>query len=338
MLVIVGVVAILLVTPTSPDSQNGNGVTARRWADFLRVLGHEVHVAEKYPGARPYCALIALHARKSADAVRAFRADHPAAPIVIALTGTDVYPDLSATGVDPAVLALASRLIVLQPLALDQLGPPLRERARVIVQSVPAIAPLPPRAGCFEVAFLAHVRPVKDPAVLPAALRLLPAASKICATHFGAASDEDLAERLATETAANPRYEWQGARPREEALRVLARSRLMVLTSRHEGGANVISEALAAGVPVIASAIPGTVGLLGADYPGYFPAGDAEALAGKLYAAEQDHGYYHALKEHCAALRPSVEPRREASALAALLAEVGLPQAGQPEAGRPRPG
>jgi putative glycosyltransferase (TIGR04348 family) len=322
--------AILLVTPTAPDSENGNGVTARRWAGLLRDLGHDVQVvdAEAYRGNGSYRALIALHAGKSAAAVRAFRGRHPAAPIVIALTGTDLYPDLASTGVDPAVLDLAARFIVLQPLALDQLPPRWRERATVVVQSVPPVAPVPPLDDRFEVALLAHVRPVKDPAVLPAALRLLPAASRIRVTHVGGARDGELAARLAAEAAGNPRYSWLGARPRHEALQVLARSRLMALTSRSEGGANVISEALAAGVPVIASQIPGTVGLLGADYPGYFPAGDARALAGRLSAAELDPGYYRSLAGHCAALRGLVDPRREAAALAALLAGVGLPGPG----------
>jgi putative glycosyltransferase (TIGR04348 family) len=317
-------VAILLVTPTKPDSDNGNGVTARRWAGFLRALGQDVHVADTYRRNGPYRALIALHAGKSAAAVRAFRADHPTAPIVIALTGTDLYPDLSSTGVDPAVLDLAARFIVLQPLALDQLPGRWRERARVVIQSLPPIPPLPPLEDRFEVAFLVHVRPVKDPAVLPSALRLLPPASRIRVTHVGAARDGELAAHLTAEAAGNPRYEWLGPLPRANALQVLARSRVMVLTSRNEGGANVISEALAAGVPVIASEIPGTVGLLGVDYPGYFPVGDAQALAGRLSAAEQDPGYYRALAEHCRARRPLVDPQQEASALASLLADVGV--------------
>ena len=59
----------------------------------------------------------------------------------------------------------------------------------------------------------------------------------------------------------------------------------MVISSLSEGGANVISEAAVAGVPVLASRIDGNVGLLGADYPGYFPVGDTEALARLLRTA-----------------------------------------------------
>lgn len=319
---------ILLVTPTPPDSPHGNGVTARRWAEILRGLGHEVDIAQ---GCRagPYRALIALHARKSASAVRCFRADHPAAPVVLALTGTDLYPDLNAAGVDNGVLEMASRLIVLQPLGLAQLEPELRKRAMVVVQSVPRIPRLPARADRFEVALLAHVRPVKDPFVLAAAVRRLPASSKVHVTHVGEARDDVLAGRLAAESASNPRYDWLGPVSRAEALRLLARSRLMAITSRHEGGANVISEALAAGVPIISSLIPGSAGLLGGHYPGYFPPGDADTLARALLAAEQDRdGYYRSLHQCCEALRPLVDPRRERDALAGLVSELGLVSSG----------
>ncbi|MCW2948098.1 MAG: hypothetical protein JWR24_4815 [Actinoallomurus sp.] len=316
---------ILLVTPELPDSAYGNGVTARRWAGILGGLGHQVRISRRYPGRGNYGALLALHARKSAEAVRRFHADHPHVPIVIAMTGTDLYPDTAAAGVDPGVLALATRLIVLQPLALDQLAPPVRERTRVIVQSVPDIPRQPVRPDCFEVAFLAHLRPVKDPLRPAAAVRRLPATSRIRVTHLGEARDLQVATMAAAESADNPRYDWLGPRPRDEALAVLARSRLMVLTSWHEGGANVVSEALAARVPVVSSAVPGSIGLLGEDYPGYFPAGDTGALAEMLYSAEQDHdGFHRMLRERCAALRWLIDPAREREALAGLLAELAL--------------
>lgn len=315
---------ILLVTPTAPDSPQGNGVTARRWVRILRDLGHEVDVAQGYR-AGPYRALIALHARKSASAVRCFRENHPTAPVVVALTGTDLYPDLRTAGVDPGVLEIASRLIVLQPLGLDQLGAEPRKRAMVVIQSVPRIPGLSARDDCFEVAFLAHARPVKDPLLLAGAVRRLPASSKVRVTHVGEARDDALAARLAAESASNARYEWLGPCSRDQALRLLARSRLMAITSRHEGGANVISEALAAGVPIVSSHIPGSVGLLGEDYPGYFPVGDADALARILLAAEQDRDrYYRRLRQCCEALRPQVDPQREKDALAGLMNELGL--------------
>lgn len=312
---------ILLVSPAAADSDTGNGVTARRWAAFLGELGHQVELSRGYRGGCDL--LIALHARKSAEAVRAFRTWHPRAPLVLALTGTDLYPDLRTAGVDPDVLAMATRLVVLQRHGLNQLDEATVERARVIVQSVPPIPRQPPRDDCFEVAFLAHLRPVKDPLRLAEAVRELPDGSRIRVTHLGGALDDELAAAAAAEAAASPRYDWLGARPRAEALDLLARSRLLVLTSRQEGGANVISEALAARLPVICSDIPGSAGLLGDDYPGLFPVGDTKALTSALDRAERDEGgYYRQLADRCAALAWLVDPERERRAWAALLAEL----------------
>lgn len=315
---------ILLVSPAAADGVTGNAVTAHRWTEVLRGLGQDVVPEHGYVRG-DYTALVALHARKSADAILRFHAEHPHAPIVIALTGTDLFPDLRTAGVDPAVLALADRLVVLQSRGLDQLAPAVRERTRVIVQSVPPIKRTPPRDDVFEVVFIANLRPVKDPLLLADAVRRLPPASRITVTHIGGVHDETLRPAMAAALAGNARYDWVGPRARPEALAAMARGRVLVLTSRHEGGANVISEALAAQLPVISSAIPGSVGLLGEDYPGYFPVGDAEALANSLDAAEHDHrGYYRALRDHCGALRGMVDPARERIAWADLLHDLAV--------------
>jgi putative glycosyltransferase (TIGR04348 family) len=316
---------IRVVTPTVPSSNAGNGVTARRWARILTDLGHQVVVAQRYRTGDEAAALVALHARKSADSVRAFRAERPHAPLIIAMTGTDVYPDPLTAGVDPAVLALADRLIVLQSHALTQLDPALRSRTRVILQSVPTLHRRPPRTDCFEVAQVAHLRPVKDPLRVAYAARRLPPDSRVRVTHVGAAYDADAAAAAVAESADNLRYDWLGPVPRAEALALVARGRLLVLGSRHEGGANVISEALAAGTPIVASRIPGTVGLLGEDYPGYFAPGDTDALADAIDAAESDRaGFYGDLQARCQHLRPLVEPVRETTSWATLLKELDL--------------
>lgn len=315
-----------LVSPAPLDGLHGNATTTTRWQAILSELGHDVHAMRDYDGRR-YDALIVLHARKSADSLAAFHADHPDAPIVVALTGTDLYPSLDAADVDTALLQRATRLVVLQPRALDQLPVPLRERARVIIQSVPAISPRPPVPDCFEVAFLAHLRSVKDPLRLSAATRLLPETSRIRVTHVGEAHEDTWAEAARSESETNPRYRWLGPLPRPAALEVLARSRVLALTSWHEGGANVISEALAAGVPIVCSAVPGSVGLLGAGYPGYFPPGDTAALAHLLDEVESDRHRYTELLRHCHALRDLVDPSHERQAWADLVNELSLPSA-----------
>ncbi len=135
-------------------------------------------------------------------------------------------------------------------------------------------------------------------------------------------------ERARRAMARDPRYRWVGDLPRAEAQRLLAQSHVMVLSSRMEGGANVVSEAIVAGVPVLASQIPGNVGMLGARYPGYFPLGDTEALAYLLKRAATDAPFYRRLSNWCAALAPLFEPARERETWQSLLAElVGTPSA-----------
>lgn len=311
---------ICLVTPHPPRSYHGNGVTAARWAGILDELGHTVDAARRYQ-RQPADLLLALHARRSADSVRTFRARHPRRPIVLALTGTDLYPALDPS--DLPVARLADRLVVLQRHGVDQLPPDLHERTWVIYQSVPdPPAPRQPRTDAFGVMLLAHLRPVKDPLLAAAAARALPEGSRIRISHAGTAIDSRLGEQAAQASREDSRYRWLGELPRPDALRLLAESRLLILTSRHEGGANAISEALAASVPVVATRIPGTVGMLGGDYPGYFEPGDAAGLAARLVRAETDAAWYGELRHRCAGLRPLVTSRRERESWRRLLAEL----------------
>ena len=119
---------------------------------------------------------------------------------------------------------------------------------------------------------------------------------------------------------ANPRYLWRGDVPAAAVHRLLARSHAMVISSLSEGGANVISEAAVARVPVLASRIDGNVGLLGADYPGYFPVGDTRALARLLQKLEGDSRFATRLRQAVARRAPLFRPAREIAAWRRLLA------------------
>ena len=126
---------ICLVTPAPPGSRKGNRITAVRWARFLRELGHRVAVDEAYQG-QPCDLLIALHARRSAESVERFHREHPELPLVLALTGTDLYQDIRTDPSAQRSLELATRLVVLQPMGIRELPRRLRDKARVICQSV----------------------------------------------------------------------------------------------------------------------------------------------------------------------------------------------------------
>jgi putative glycosyltransferase (TIGR04348 family) len=316
---------ICLVTPAPAGSRKGNRITALRWARILRTLGHRVGIHEAYTGQRGDL-LIALHARKSASSVQRFHHDHPVRPILLALTGTDLYEDIHTSVEAQQALEIATRLIVLQPLAVEELPVHLRPKVRVIYQSVPPINIQPKQRSSFDVCVMGHLRPVKDPFRTALAARLLPSDSSIRVLHLGAALSEEMAEQARREESRNPRYHWLGEQPRGKALRQLGRCRLLSLTSRLEGGANVISEAVTVGVPVVSSRIAGSIGLLGADYPGYFPVGDTQALADLLRRAETDGTFLEELRHRCEALRRLFEPAEESRRWQALLEEVGPAQ------------
>lgn len=323
---------IALVTPASPGGRTGNTTTAQRWAGLLRELGHRVRVGSAYEGGHADL-LVALHARRSAESVERFADWHPGSPIVLALTGTDLYHDIHHDARASRTLERATAFVVLQALALHQLPGHLRRRTWVIHQSaVPPPAVPRPLANCFEVCVASNLRQVKDPLRAAEAVRLLPADSRILVSHIGHPLDDDLEARALAETASNPRYRWLGARTPRRALRLMGRGRLLVLSSSSEGGANVVSEAISMGVPVVSSRIAGSVGILGADHPAYFAPGDTEELAALLAKAELEPSWLDDLRERSLRLRPLVDPSRERTSWARLLAAVSAVQPAPPPA------
>ena len=329
----------MIVTPAALGSRHGNRATALRWAALLRTLGCRVRVATDWDDEAADL-LIALHARHSAAAIRRFRAGRPRRPVIVALTGTDLYGDGLRHRAVRGALEAATRIVVLNPLARRRLPATLARRTRVVLQAAPAAARAArgrsrsaPRRGPFTVVVLAHLRPVKDPLRAAHAARLLPGSSRVRVVLLGGVRSASLAARARATMRRNPRFVWRGDRPHGRALAALGRARLAVVSSRAEGGANALSEALVAGVPVLASRVEGNVGLLGSRYPGLFPPGDTRALSRLLARAETDARFLARLgagvRRAARALRPAAERR----AWAALLAEVVPP--GRAE-GRPR--
>ena len=302
---------IALVTPAGPGTRNGNRHTALRWAAFLRAAGHRVAVAVEWPpGAAADC-MLALHARRSHASIKRF-----SGPLVVALTGTDIYRDIHQSAEARESLELADRLIVLQPKAAEELPRRLHKKVRVVVQSSSTRLRQRPVAKSFRVCVIGHLRAEKDPLRTLAALDFISVPIEVI--HLGAALDPAL-----TPKSDDPRYRWLGSVPHARALKWLASSHAMVISSRMEGGANVVCEALRIGVPVLASRISGNIGLLGANYPGYFPVEDEHALARLLTRAAADPNFYRSLKKHVAKLRGIVAPKAEARALRAAMVLSG---------------
>ena len=313
---------ILIVTPAPRGSRKGNRVTAERWAARLRSLGHTVQIAEHY---RDQAAdlLVALHARKSAKSIARYHTRHPESPLLVVLTGTDIYRDLKTSQAALRSLDYASQLILLQPEAARELTPQQKRKARVILQSAKAPRNVsPPRRDAFEVCVIGHLRSVKDPFRAAIAARYLQPDSMVRIVHIGKALTSSMAARARREMARNPRYVWLGEMSHQQTLRRMAQCQALALSSQLEGGANVVSEAIVANVPVLASRIPGSIGLLGRDYPGFFEPGDTLELARLLQRVETDRSFLKQLRQFCRQLRPRFSPELEAATWRDLIAEL----------------
>lgn len=315
---------IALVSPAGAGSRAGNRHTALRWAAMLRAAGHRVGVSVQWDPAEPADLMLALHARRSHASIREFARRHPDRPLVLALTGTDVYRDIRTSAEAKASLRMAHCFITLQQMAARELAPALRRKVRVVVQSSPTSLRQKPVSKAFRVAVIGHLRDEKDPLRAVAALRRLPDSPRIEVIQLGEALDDNLARQAKASMRADARYRWLGSVPHAKALRWLASSHVLVVSSRMEGGANVVSEAIRIGVPVLASRIPGNVGLLGSGYRGYFPLEDDSALAALLQRAAGDARFYRSLQQWIRRLRPMVAPHREAAALRAAI-RIGRP-------------
>jgi len=313
---------VVIVTPAPPGSRAGNRKTAIRWAQFLRDFGCRVSVLTQWAG-EPCDLLVALHARKSHVALRAFRESHPDRPALLALTGTDIYRDIRQDRDAAASLEMATRLIVLQKEALEELTPKQRRKARVIHQSVTSpLVPVPP-VRKFRSCVLGHLREEKDPFCAARALRWV-SDSHVEIIQAGKALSAKMTHEAERRMRDDARYRWVGELPHWAAMRLLSRSHAMVISSRMEGGAHVVSEAIAMGIPVIATDIPGNRGLLGTGYPAYFPVGDHTVLAALLRRAQDDPRFLNCLAAAVRRRRPLVDPRREQRAWRGLLRELGF--------------
>jgi putative glycosyltransferase (TIGR04348 family) len=309
---------ILIVSPATARENNGNWQTASRWSRFLAARARVTIAAGWTPEQAAPDLLIALHARRSAAALAAFAAAHPARPSLLALTGTDLYRDIHHDAAARASLGHAAALVVLQPRGLDELAPPERAKAHVIYQSAPLLRPARTHAGAGDVAMIGHLRAEKDPLTFMRAASLVTAPG-VRLLHVGGVLDPALGEAARRTQADTPRYRWLGTLPHMPARRQLARCRAMAICSRMEGGANVIIEAVTSGVPVLASDISGNRGMLGEDYAGYFAPGDAAALARLIDRVAVDPAYRARLLRQCAARRRLFAPGRERAQLLDLV-------------------
>ena len=220
---------ISVITSAAKRSRSGNRTTAVRWARILESLGHSTTIDEAWPGAvQPETTdiLIAIHAWRSAASVAAFRARHPSRPLVVLMSGTDIYRFQHSHAKETiASIAAADRLVGLHDAVADDLPPRFRSKLRVIHQSaLPLPAPRNPSRRSFDVCVIGHLRDEKDPFRAAYAARSVPDASRLRIIHLGKPHDAAYGRKARIEMAANPRYVWRGEVPRWQVRRTLART------------------------------------------------------------------------------------------------------------------
>ncbi len=325
--------SLVIVSPALADANNGNWQTARRWQRLLAPT-HAVRIATDWPGEGPEAAaaagrdmaMLALHARRSARAIAAWARARGPEGLAVVLTGTDLYHDIYRDREAKRSLELAQALVVLQDHGPTVLPLPVRAKARVIYQSTPAREPVARARRWLRVVSVGHLRAVKSPQTVMQAARLLAQDTDIRIDHIGEALAPEWAEAARATEDASPHYRWLGPLSHGQARRAIARAHVLVNSSAMEGGAHVVMEAVRSGTPVLASRVGGNLGMLGADYAGYFPHDDAEALAALLRQCRQtqatDDGLLARLARQCALRAPLFEPEAERAALLQLIQEL----------------
>ncbi len=312
---------VVIVCPATPASNNGNWRTAWRWQRLLQGVA-AVRTVQQWPDAQAGHddVLLALHARKSAPSIAAWHAQHGARGLGVALTGTDIYPDITRDAVAMASLEMAASLVVLQEQALQALPEIHRAKTRVIFQSCGQRQPLAKTTHHLRVLMVGHLREEKNPAMLWRAVRAIAPDAGILIDHIGDALAPALAREAKATARDCPHYRWLQGLSHQATLQRIQRAHLLVHTSRSEGGAIVISEAIRSGTPVLATRIDGNVGLLGADYGGLIGPDDDRALVAKLLQCRSEQlagqaGLLLDWRSQCQRRSALFEPATERAAL-----------------------
>jgi putative glycosyltransferase (TIGR04348 family) len=318
---------VVLVSPAMAESNNGNWHTAYRWANFLS--NHcDIALLPHWPSPllqRTPQALVALHALRSAVSIRAWAKAWPDKPLVVVLTGTDLYRDIHNDAQAQQSLALATHLVVLQDAGLAALPEIWRSKTQVIYQSAPALKPADKSTRRFGVLMVGHLRDEKDPLTFMRAA----ACDFAAGVHFEqigmalAPTFADVARATEQHTA---RYRWFGGLSRAATRQRIKRAHVLVNCSLMEGGAQVILEAVQSGTPVLASRISGNIGMLGETYAGYFSPGDDAQLAALVRRCAAEPDFLALLQRQCSARAVLFSPQEEKRLVINLLTSaLGAP-------------
>ncbi len=304
---------IALLCPPRMGKRSGNAVTARRYAGIFTSLGHSVRVIDAYDGGTDDV-LVALHAQKSAREALRYRRAYPHGRLIVVMTGTDLYRDLPRSRMAHRVLARADAIVTLQSDGIRFLPREVRKKAVAIIQSATmkkashrnSVTSKKP----WRFLVIGHLRREKDSLRPAQALRVLRSVP-LSVVQIGGALDAAHDRRARAWALRDARYRWIGERPSAYVHTQMLLGDALIIPSRMEGGANVVCEAIAAGLPVLASRVSGNVGILGASYSGYFAVADTADCAAIMKQFVDDASFRAQLRREISALAPFVRPSRE---------------------------
>ncbi len=304
---------VLIYSPYHTDDVAGNTVTAQRLARQLGESEEEkwaVKIITPQDELVQARCLIVLNAWRSRQVIERFQEKNPEASVVIILTGTDINHEKIHDDQWEVrqTMAKVDRLVVLQAEAVKNLPVELKSKCEVILPSVnlpPGLKHQGSEGGQFRVILAGRFRPEKRPELVLAACRDLPSNTELSLEWYGAMTSDQAAH-----------FSWKGEVCQQELWQEIALSDAFLNASSEEGGANAVCEAIALGVPVIASRISGNIGLLGRCYPGYFEEGELSSFLEKV---SQDRVLYGEMKAAVIERQPLFDDRQESQAWRSLV-------------------
>jgi glycosyltransferase involved in cell wall biosynthesis len=198
-----------------------------------------------------------------------------------------------ALGAPPERVRLAPNRVPIRAFSVRE---PDREETIRLRHGIPSGAPVVVSVGRLD--------PEKDPLTIVRAVARLRRED----VHLVLVGDGTLTPAIreeATRRGLNGRLTLTGSRPAEEIPSFLHLADCFVMASRYEGFPHALAEALAAGTPVVVSAIPHLDGLLRGTQAVRFPPGDDAALAAGLAGVLADP---RAARASVASARRAVAP------------------------------
>ena len=319
-----------MVCPATDAQNNGNWRTAERWKNLLsKKLDVSIHLEVDRATLAAADLMIALHARRSAFAIQNWRQLTPNKPLIVVLTGTDLYRDIHDNSDAQKSLALADRLVVLQELGITSLPKEYQAKTRCIFQSTRAWKPAIKSHKKLRVLMVGHLREEKSPQTFLDAARGMVEHKDIQFDLIGSVLDTSLLEKAQSLNSCAANFHYLGALPHPQTRRRIRDAHLLIHPSKMEGGAHVIMEAMCSGTPVLASNIAGNQGMLGQDYQGYFDWGPVDQLMNLIMRCRktQSHElqadrFLTQLTRQCDARANLFSPEHEQHSLMELLNEL----------------